>query len=229
MRFFSALFAVASIPAIAVLGNRLAGRGPALAALPARGGELDHSLPFLLDSLFLFLLPRCRTSPCSARPNEAGSGGLDALGRRHAAHHRVAPGHGRARARLPGALRPVLAPSGSARPSSPSELCSSSPSRSGAAVSCSPIVWRSAWAAPAASCARLGEVFAVSLARGRRRLDRLRRRPRDPARVHGVRPRLAGAETAAQRAPDRLRRDHADGRSSSSAGSAATRRPSRAT
>src|SRR5262249_62122603 len=32
MRFFSALFAVLSIPLIASLGNRLAGRGPALVA-----------------------------------------------------------------------------------------------------------------------------------------------------------------------------------------------------
>src|SRR5262245_38672162 len=32
MRLLSALFAVASIPAIAILGNRLAGRAPALAA-----------------------------------------------------------------------------------------------------------------------------------------------------------------------------------------------------
>src|SRR6185312_8247309 len=32
MRFFSALFAIASVPAIAILGNRLAGRAPALAA-----------------------------------------------------------------------------------------------------------------------------------------------------------------------------------------------------
>ena len=58
MRFFSALFAVASIPAIAVLGNRLAGRGPALAACVLAGASwilLFHGIYARMYSLFLFL------------------------------------------------------------------------------------------------------------------------------------------------------------------------------
>ena len=39
MRFFSALFAVLSIPAIAILGNRLAGRAPALVACVLAGAS----------------------------------------------------------------------------------------------------------------------------------------------------------------------------------------------
>lgn len=58
MRFFSALFAVASIPAIAVLGNRLAGRGPALAACLLAAASwvlLFHGIYARMYSLFLFL------------------------------------------------------------------------------------------------------------------------------------------------------------------------------
>ena len=58
MRFFSALFAVASIPAIAVLGNRLAGRGPALAACVLAAASwilLFHGIYARMYSLFLFL------------------------------------------------------------------------------------------------------------------------------------------------------------------------------
>ena len=58
MRFFSALFAVASIPAIAALGNRLAGRGPALAACVLAAASwilLFHGIYARMYSLFLFL------------------------------------------------------------------------------------------------------------------------------------------------------------------------------
>jgi hypothetical protein len=58
MRFFSALFAVASIPAIALLGNRLAGRGPALAACVLAAASwilLFHGIYARMYSLFLFL------------------------------------------------------------------------------------------------------------------------------------------------------------------------------
>jgi Dolichyl-phosphate-mannose-protein mannosyltransferase len=58
MRFFSALFATASLPAIAVLGNRLAGRGPALAATALAAGSwvlLFHGIYARMYSLFLFL------------------------------------------------------------------------------------------------------------------------------------------------------------------------------
>lgn len=58
MRFFSALFAVASIPATAVLGNRLAGRGPALAACVLAAASwvlLFHGIYARMYSLFLFL------------------------------------------------------------------------------------------------------------------------------------------------------------------------------
>jgi hypothetical protein len=58
MRFFSALFAVASIPAVAVLGNRLAGRGPALAACVLAAASwilLFHGIYARMYSLFLFL------------------------------------------------------------------------------------------------------------------------------------------------------------------------------
>jgi uncharacterized membrane protein len=58
MRFFSAFFAVASLPAIAILGKRLAGRGPALAAtaLAAAGWVLlFHGIYARMYSLFLFL------------------------------------------------------------------------------------------------------------------------------------------------------------------------------
>jgi hypothetical protein len=58
MRFFSALFAVASIPAIAALGNRLAGRAPALAACALAAASwvfLFHGIYARMYSLFLFL------------------------------------------------------------------------------------------------------------------------------------------------------------------------------
>ena len=58
MRGLSALFAVASIPAIAALGNRLAGRGPALAAAALASASwilLFHGIYARMYSLFLFL------------------------------------------------------------------------------------------------------------------------------------------------------------------------------
>jgi hypothetical protein len=58
MRFLSAFFATASLPAIAILGKRLAGRGPALAAtaLAAAGWVLlFHGIYARMYSLFLFL------------------------------------------------------------------------------------------------------------------------------------------------------------------------------
>jgi hypothetical protein len=58
MRFLSALFATASLPAIAALGNRLAGRGPALAATVLAAGSwllLFHGIYARMYSLFLFL------------------------------------------------------------------------------------------------------------------------------------------------------------------------------
>jgi hypothetical protein len=58
MRFFSAFFAILSIPAIAILGNRLAGRAPALAACALAGASwilLFHGIYARMYSLFLFL------------------------------------------------------------------------------------------------------------------------------------------------------------------------------
>jgi dolichyl-phosphate-mannose-protein mannosyltransferase len=58
MRFLSALFAVASLPAIAALGNRLAGRGPALAATALAGASwllVFHGIYARMYSLFLLL------------------------------------------------------------------------------------------------------------------------------------------------------------------------------
>ena len=58
MRLVSALFAVASVPAIAILGNRLVGRGPALAATALAAGSwilLFHGEYARMYSLFLFL------------------------------------------------------------------------------------------------------------------------------------------------------------------------------
>src|SRR5581483_6780696 len=58
MRFFSALFAILSVPAIAILGNRLAGRGPALAACVLAAATwvfLFHGIYARMYSLFLFL------------------------------------------------------------------------------------------------------------------------------------------------------------------------------
>jgi hypothetical protein len=58
MRFFSALFATASVPAIAALGNRLVGRGPALAATALAAASwllLFHGIYARMYSLFLFL------------------------------------------------------------------------------------------------------------------------------------------------------------------------------
>jgi hypothetical protein len=58
MRLVSALFAIASIPAIAVLGNRLVGRGPALAATVLAAASwilLFHGVYARMYSLFLFL------------------------------------------------------------------------------------------------------------------------------------------------------------------------------
>jgi hypothetical protein len=58
MRFFSALFAVASVPAIAILGNRLAGRGPALAACVLAAASwvlLFHGIYARMYSLFLLV------------------------------------------------------------------------------------------------------------------------------------------------------------------------------
>ena len=58
MRLVSALFAVASVPAIAILGNRLAGRAPALTATVLAAGSwilLFHGVYARMYSLFLFL------------------------------------------------------------------------------------------------------------------------------------------------------------------------------
>ena len=58
MRMLSALFAIASIPAIAILGNRLAGRAPALAAAALAAGSwvlLFHGIYARMYSLFLLL------------------------------------------------------------------------------------------------------------------------------------------------------------------------------
>jgi hypothetical protein len=58
MRFLSALFATASLPAIAILGRRLAGRGPALGAVALAAGSwllLFHGIYARMYSLFLFL------------------------------------------------------------------------------------------------------------------------------------------------------------------------------
>jgi hypothetical protein len=58
MRFLSAVFAVASLPAIALLGRRLAGRGPALAATALAAASwvlLFHGIYARMYSLFLFL------------------------------------------------------------------------------------------------------------------------------------------------------------------------------
>ncbi len=58
MRLLSALFAIASVPAIAALGNRLAGRGPGLAAAALAAGSwvlLFHGIYARMYSLFLFL------------------------------------------------------------------------------------------------------------------------------------------------------------------------------
>ncbi len=58
MRFLSALFATASLPAIAILGRRLAGRGPALGAVALAAGSwvlLFHGIYGRMYSLFLFL------------------------------------------------------------------------------------------------------------------------------------------------------------------------------
>jgi Dolichyl-phosphate-mannose-protein mannosyltransferase len=57
MRLVSALFAVASLPAIACLGNRLAGRGPALGATVIAAASwilLFHGVYARMYSLFLF-------------------------------------------------------------------------------------------------------------------------------------------------------------------------------
>jgi hypothetical protein len=58
MRSLSALFAIASIPAIAALGNRLAGRGPALVATALAAASwvlLFHGIYARMYSLFLFV------------------------------------------------------------------------------------------------------------------------------------------------------------------------------
>jgi hypothetical protein len=58
MRLVSALFAIASVPAIAALGNRLVGRGPALAATVLAAASwilLFHGVYARMYSLFLFL------------------------------------------------------------------------------------------------------------------------------------------------------------------------------
>jgi Dolichyl-phosphate-mannose-protein mannosyltransferase len=58
MRLLSALFAIGSLPAIAALGNRLAGRGPALAATALAGASwllLFHGIYARMYSLFLLL------------------------------------------------------------------------------------------------------------------------------------------------------------------------------
>ena len=58
MRFLSALFATASLPAIAILGRRRAGRGPGLAPAPraaGSGGRRFHGIYARMYSLFLFL------------------------------------------------------------------------------------------------------------------------------------------------------------------------------
>ena len=229
MRFFSALFAVASIPAIAVLGNRLAGRGPALAACVLAAASwilLFHGIYARMYSLFLFLstlsyLALLRATErggkrawtlwaivmlltIGSHPYGAlvlGSQGLYVLVTRSRLRQAVV------------AFGVVLL---LAVPLWRSSVVLANRLEVGVAR-------RRRQAAHASGGVR------VPLARGRRRLDRLRRRPRDRAGVRGVRPRLAGAETAAQRAPDGLRRDHADGLLPCSAGSAGTRRPSRAT
>ena len=83
MRLVSALFAVASIPAIAILGNRLAGRAPALAATVLAAASwilLFHGVYARMYSLFLFLstLSYLALAP-RARPRRRAS--LDRSGR----------------------------------------------------------------------------------------------------------------------------------------------------
>ena len=210
------------------LGNRLAGRGPALAACVLAAASwmlLFHGIYARMYSLFLFL----STLSYLALLRATERGGKRAWTLWAVVMLLTIGSHPYGALVLGSQGSTSWSPAaGSARPSSPSASCSCSPSRSGAAVSCSAIVWRSVWRRRRQAAHASGGVR-VPLARGRRRLDRLRRRPRDRARVRGVRPRLAGAETAAQRAPHGLRRDHADGLLPLSAGSAGTRRPSRAT
>src|SRR5439155_26235689 len=58
MRLLSALFATASVPAVAALGNRLAGRGPALAATALAAASwvlLFHGIYARMYRRFLFL------------------------------------------------------------------------------------------------------------------------------------------------------------------------------
>ena len=210
MRLFSALFAVASVPAIAILGNRLAGRGPALAAAcsPRGAGSSSSTACTRACTACSCSSRRSRTSPCSARLDRGGT-----------------------RAWTLWAIVMLLAigshPYGALVLGSQAAYVVLTRSRLRQAVVAFGVVlllaiplWRSSvvlanrldvgvgrrrrQAAHAAGGVR------VPLARRRRRVDRLRRRPRDRPRCSRCRPRLAGAETTPQRAPHRLRGDHAD-------------------
>ena len=107
MRLLSALFAIASIPAIAILGNRLAGRAPALAAAALAAGSwvlLFHGIYARMYSLFLLL--STLSYLVFLRALKRGGWGAWALwGADDAADDRRAPVR-RARPRLAGALRP---------------------------------------------------------------------------------------------------------------------------
>ena len=105
MRLLSALFAVASIPAIAILGNRLAGRAPALAAAALAAGSwvlLFHGIYARMYSLFLLLSTLSYLALLRALKRRRLER-LGALGPDDAADDRRAPVR-RARPRLAGAL-----------------------------------------------------------------------------------------------------------------------------
>ena len=209
MRFFSALFAVASIPAIAILGNRLAGRGPALAASRAGGCELGLPLPRGVRAHVQPLpvrLDACRSSPSSGRPSAAARGawilwavamlltigshqygalvlgaqGLYVLVTRTPA----AAGDPRVRRRVPAGDPALAEQPGAGEPARGRFGQRRRPAHAPAGVH-------------------------VPLARRGRLVGRLRRRPGDRVPLRRARDRLAGADTPEVGGADRVRPDHA--------------------
>ena len=230
MRFFSALFAVASIPAIAVLGNRLAGRGPALAACVLAAASwilLFHGIYARMYSLFLFLstlsyLALLRATErggkrawtlwaivmlltIGSHPYGAlvlGSQGLYVLVTRSRLRQAVVAF---------GVVLLLAVPLWRSSVVLANRLEVGVGGGGGGKLRTPREVFAYLWHVAGDASTGYAGVLVIVLVFAVYGLD------------------LAGAETAAQRAPDGLRRDHADGLLPSSAGSAGTRRPSRAT
>ena len=229
MRMLSALFAIASVPAIAVLGNRLAGRAPALAAAALAAASwvlLFHGIYARMYSLFLLL----STLSYLALLRALKRGGWGAWALWSLAMLLTIAAH------QYGAL--VLASQGLLRPCHPGALAPGDPRLRGRRRPRDPALAREPRARRSLRHRRHGEQrrplhaapgLRVSLARRRRLVSRIHRRARRLPPARPRRPRIPRPRPTPRRAPRRLRRPDADALLPASASSAAARRRSLAT